>query len=142
MTPFQIENILRYISRKPPIVDLLHTRMLNGLPRISFAISYGLSFAALTATIVHTFRMYQICLFSVLEANGWSSVVWYRHDIARQFRSTLRDESDVHARLMQAYPEVPQWWYALMGFIAFVLGVITIVVWDTKVCTVRFDKQG
>jgi len=36
---------------------------------------------------------------------------------------------------MQAYPEVPQWWYALMGFIAFVLGSITIVVWDTKVCT-------
>lgn len=110
--------------------------MLNGLPRISFAISYGLSFASLTSTIVHTFCMYQNFLFFLwLKANGRDSVVWYRRDIARQFRSSLQDESDIHARLMQAYPEVPQWWYALMGFIAFVLGSITIVVWDTKVCT-------
>jgi hypothetical protein len=65
MTPFQIKNTLRYISRTSPIIDLLHVRMLNGLPRISFAISYGLSFAALTSTIVHTFCMYQNFLFSV-----------------------------------------------------------------------------
>jgi hypothetical protein len=39
--------------------------MLNGLPRITFAMSYGLSFASLTSTIVHTFRMYQNCLCSV-----------------------------------------------------------------------------
>lgn len=39
---------------------------------------------------------------------------------------------------MRAYPEVPQWWYVFMGLIAFVLGIITIKVWDTKVCTVRF----
>lgn len=59
--------------------------------------------------------------------------MWYRRDIARQFRRSLRDEADVHARLMLAYPEVPQWWYALMGVVAFVLGIITIEVWDTKV---------
>lgn len=78
-----------------------------------FALSYGLSFAALTAITVHT-------------------VLWYRHDIMRQFRSSLRDETDVHARLMQAYPEVPQLWYFSMGLVAFVLGIITIEVWDTK----------
>lgn len=81
---------------------------------MTFALSYGLSFAALTSITIHTF-------------------LWYRHDIARQFRSSLRDETDVHARLMQAYPEVPQWWYALLGAFAFILGVITIEVWDTKV---------
>lgn len=42
---------------------------------------------------------------------------------------------------MRAYPEVPQWWYALMGVIAFVLGVVTIEVWDTKVYTIYFDKK-
>ena len=62
MTPFQIKNTLRYISRTSPVI---HIRMLNGLPRISFAISYGLSFASLTSTIVHTFCMYQNFLFSV-----------------------------------------------------------------------------
>lgn len=59
--------------------------------------------------------------------------MWYRHDIGRQFRSSLKDETDIHARLMLAYKEVPQWWYILMGLIAFSLGIITIEVWDTKV---------
>jgi hypothetical protein len=38
---------------------------------------------------------------------------------------------------MLAYAEVPQWWYALMGTIAFALGIITIEVWDTKVSSSR-----
>ncbi|PVG00827.1 putative isp4-oligopeptide transporter [Serendipita vermifera] len=79
----------------------------------TFALSYGLSFASLMAITVHTF-------------------LWYRHDIARQFKSSLRDETDIHARLMQAYPEVPQWWYVCMGVAAFILGIITIEVWDTN----------
>ncbi|KIO27853.1 hypothetical protein M407DRAFT_22904 [Tulasnella calospora MUT 4182] len=82
---------------------------------ITFALSYALSFGALTATFVHT----------------W---LWYRHDIKRQFRASLKDASqeDIHARLMLAYPEVPQWWYATIGIAAFLLGCITIQVWDTK----------
>jgi hypothetical protein len=43
---------------------------------------------------------------------------------------------------MRAYPEVPQWWYALMGLIAFALGIVTIEVWDTEVCINRFDNPG
>ncbi|KAG8706561.1 hypothetical protein FRC09_002348 [Ceratobasidium sp. 395] len=80
---------------------------------MTFALSYGLSFGALTSTVVHT----------------W---LWYRHDIVRQFRSSMKDETDVHSRLMLAYPEVPQWWYATLGLIAFALGIVTIEVWDTK----------
>ncbi|KAG9102178.1 hypothetical protein FS749_013381 [Ceratobasidium sp. UAMH 11750] len=80
---------------------------------MTFALSYGLSFGALTSTVVHT----------------W---LWYRHDIMRQFRSSMKDETDVHSRLMLAYPEVPQWWYVTLGLIAFVLGIVTIEVWDTK----------
>ncbi|KAG8846608.1 hypothetical protein FRB96_001952 [Tulasnella sp. 330] len=82
---------------------------------VTFAISYGLSFGTLTATMVHT----------------W---LWYRQDIRRQFSASLKDASqqDIHARLMLAYPEVPQWWYAAVGLAAFVLGTITIEVWDTK----------
>ncbi|KAB5593002.1 OPT oligopeptide transporter [Ceratobasidium theobromae] len=79
----------------------------------TFALSYGLSFGALTSTVVHT----------------W---LWYRHDIVRQFRSSMKDETDVHSRLMLAYPEVPQWWYATLGIVAFALGIVTIEVWDTK----------
>ncbi|KAH7330722.1 OPT oligopeptide transporter protein-domain-containing protein [Rhizoctonia solani] len=80
---------------------------------MTFALSYGLSFGALTSTVVHT----------------W---LWYRHDIVRQFRSSMKDETDVHSRLMLAYPEVPHWWYITLGLIAFALGIVTIEVWDTK----------
>ncbi|KDQ54878.1 hypothetical protein JAAARDRAFT_37990 [Jaapia argillacea MUCL 33604] len=78
----------------------------------TFAVSYGPSFAVFSAVVVHVF-------------------LWYRRDIVRQFRRTLRDERDVHSRLMRAYPEVPHWWYAALGAIAFVPGVVAITVWDT-----------
>lgn len=35
-------------------------------------------------------------------------------------------------RLMLAYPEVPQWYYLAIGLVSFVLGIITIKVWDTQ----------
>ncbi|EJT99866.1 OPT oligopeptide transporter [Dacryopinax primogenitus] len=79
----------------------------------SFTLAYGLSFAALTSTIVHTF-------------------LWYRHDIIRQFRASLKDESDIHSRLMCAYKEVPHWWYAALGVISLVCGIVCIEVYDTK----------
>jgi len=49
------------------------------------------------------------------------SSVWFRKDISRRFRLSLKDERDVHSRLMQAYREVPMWWYALVGIVAFAL---------------------
>ncbi|KAF9817514.1 hypothetical protein IEO21_03365 [Rhodonia placenta] len=79
----------------------------------TFAIAYGVQFAAITAVVVHTF-------------------LWYRHDIARQLRRALKDERDVHSRLMMVYPEVPWWWYATIGLMAFVFGVVGIEVYPTE----------
>ncbi|KAF8577861.1 OPT oligopeptide transporter [Ramaria rubella] len=79
----------------------------------TFVISYGLQFASFTATIVHVF-------------------LWYRKDIARQFRHSLRQERDIHARLMCAYLEVPEWWYVLLGIVAFVVGLVVIEVFNTQ----------
>lgn len=78
----------------------------------SFAVSYGVQFASFLAVVVHTF-------------------VWYRHDIIRQFRRSVKDERDVHSRLMAVYPEVPKLWYAALGFAAFVFGVIAIEIYPT-----------
>jgi OPT family oligopeptide transporter len=58
--------------------------------------------------------------------------VWFRQDIVRRFRSTLKDERDVHSRLMQAYPEVPGWWYGLLGSLAFILLISAIEIYPTK----------
>ena len=58
----------------------------------SFAISYGLSFASITATLAHTF-------------------LYYRKQIWTQARRSLSEQPDIHARLMSVYKEVPDWWY-------------------------------
>ncbi|KZT06289.1 OPT oligopeptide transporter [Laetiporus sulphureus 93-53] len=78
----------------------------------TFSLAYGIQFAAISAVFVHTF-------------------LWYRHDIARQLRRALTDERDVHARLMMVYADVPWWWYASLGVISFILGVIGIEVFGT-----------
>ena len=60
---------------------------------MTFVISYGLTFAAITATIVH-------------------SILYYGKQIWAQSRRSMEEEPDVHCRLMLRYPQVPQRWYA------------------------------
>jgi OPT family oligopeptide transporter len=58
--------------------------------------------------------------------------IWFRHDLARRIPRSLKDETDVHSRLMQAYPEVPQLWYACMGFVALILMIVTVEIFPTQ----------
>jgi OPT family oligopeptide transporter len=60
----------------------------------SFAVLYGLSFASITALIVHTF------LYNC-------KTIWI------QSRCSLQEQPDIHARLMSVYKEIPNWWYML-----------------------------
>ncbi|KIK98331.1 hypothetical protein PAXRUDRAFT_31250 [Paxillus rubicundulus Ve08.2h10] len=79
----------------------------------TLAVAYGVAFAAFASVVVHT-------------------ALWYRNDILRRFKSSLKDERDVHSRLMQAYPEVPQWWYALLGIVMLILLFVTVEVYPTE----------
>ena len=97
-----------------------------------FAISYGLSFASITATAVHAF-------------------LYFRKQIWTQAKRSLSEQPDIHARLMSKYKEVPEWWYGivfgtsprllawifLLNFVTitvsmFTFAVISLEVWDTK----------
>ena len=60
-----------------------------------FAVSYGCSFASITATLTHAFLYFR-------------KQVWARSKIS------LRDQGDIHARLMDKYAQVPEWWYGLI----------------------------
>ncbi|KAF5362813.1 hypothetical protein D9757_013666 [Collybiopsis confluens] len=80
---------------------------------VTFALSYGLSFASVTATITHTF-------------------LFYRKQIWQQARRSIHEQADIHARLMSHYNQVPQWWYVVVFLVMFTFGVISITVWDTK----------
>ncbi|KAE8259388.1 hypothetical protein A4X13_0g1043 [Tilletia indica] len=77
-----------------------------------FMVAYGLSFAAVTAILVHVF-------------------LYFRKDIVRQFKSSLREEPDIHARLMAKYPEVPNWWYLTIFLFSLVLGFGATQGWQT-----------
>ncbi|KAG9314623.1 OPT oligopeptide transporter [Chiua virens] len=79
----------------------------------TLAVAYGVAFAAFTSIVVHSF-------------------LWYRRDIIKRFRSNLKDERDVHSRLMQAYPEVPQWWYALLGVIMLIWLFVAVEIFPTE----------
>ena len=76
---------------------------------ITYAVTYGAIFAIYPAVIVHTF-------------------LWYRHDIIRQLRRGLNDETDIQAYLMRSYPEVSHWWFMALGAICCILGIIAIEV--------------
>lgn len=69
---------------------------------------------------------------SITNTSLTSYLVWFRRDLVRRFRTSLRDERDVHSRLMQAYREVPSWWYGLVGIISFLLVVIAIEIFPTQ----------
>jgi OPT family small oligopeptide transporter len=79
----------------------------------TFAISYGLSFASITATLVHAF-------------------LYFRKQIWVQARRSIHEQPDIHARLMARYPQVPEWWYLIIFLSMFAFGVIAIEVWPTK----------
>ncbi|PPR08054.1 hypothetical protein CVT24_010853 [Panaeolus cyanescens] len=79
----------------------------------TFAISYGLSFASITATLMHAF-------------------LYFRKQIWVQARRSLHEQPDIHARLMSRYPQVPEWWYLVIFLSMFALGIISIEVWPTQ----------
>ncbi|KAK0442537.1 oligopeptide transporter [Desarmillaria tabescens] len=61
----------------------------------------------------------------------WVSL-YFRKQIWTQARRAMHEQPDIHARLMSQYPQVPEWWYAIIFLSMFAFGVISIEVWDTK----------
>ncbi len=107
---YQVKNIL-----KPDgTIDMEKYKAYSPLfLSTTFAISYGLSFASITSTLVHSF-------------------LYFRKQIWVQSRRSLSEQPDIHARLMSRYKQVPEWWYAIIFLTMFVFGIIVIEVWPTK----------
>ncbi|KAJ7596526.1 OPT oligopeptide transporter [Mycena floridula] len=78
-----------------------------------FAVSYGLSFAAIAATLTHCF-------------------IYFRKQIWRQSCKSMDNQEDIHARLMSRYPQIPHWWYMAIFSTMFTLGVLSIELWPTQ----------
>ncbi|KAG9225680.1 hypothetical protein CCMSSC00406_0007537 [Pleurotus cornucopiae] len=78
----------------------------------TFALSYGLSFASITSTLTHAF-------------------LFFRKQIWKQSRRSIGEQPDIHARLMSRYPQVPEWWYAVIFLVMFGFGLAVILGWPT-----------
>ncbi|KAJ3191697.1 hypothetical protein HK101_007491 [Irineochytrium annulatum] len=72
-----------------------------------FALEYACSFVVFVAAIVHV-------------------GLWYGKDIWHRFRTAMRDldVQDVHAKLMDVYPDVPDLWYIILVAFNLVFGII------------------
>lgn len=79
----------------------------------TFALNYGLSFAALTAAIIHV-------------------ILFHRKQIWHQFRAAREQEPDIHLTMMKKYREAPDWWYAALFLFSIALGLAGILAYDSQ----------
>ncbi|KAI9357671.1 OPT oligopeptide transporter protein-domain-containing protein [Zopfochytrium polystomum] len=72
-----------------------------------FAIEYLASFIVFISALVHV-------------------GLWYGADIWRRFRTAMRDldTSDIHAKMMDVYPDVPDLWYIILLAVNLVVGIV------------------
>ncbi|KAF9954532.1 hypothetical protein BGZ72_004505 [Mortierella alpina] len=75
-----------------------------------FALTYGVGFAGLTATVVHV-------------------VLYNGREMLDRWKSARQQNEDIHSRLMRVYPEVPNWWYLSLFILSLGLSFVTCVVW-------------
>ncbi|KAI9596969.1 OPT oligopeptide transporter protein-domain-containing protein [Syncephalis fuscata] len=114
--PFYGSKLYTDKGAKYPSLDLLNPNLsLNeekysavGAPRMTFmfAITYGLGFAGLAAVIMHVALHYGV-------------------EIVQRFRESRSSDDDIHAKLMNLYAEVPQWWYLVSLGISIALSIFT-----------------
>jgi len=78
-----------------------------------FAMSYGFGFANLASVLSYI-------------------ALHHGKEIVQRFREARSYEDDIHAKLMDRYPEVPNWWYGVMFLTNVVLGIILCEVFDIQ----------
>lgn len=78
----------------------------------TFAVSYGMSFASFSSTIVHT-------------------ILFHGREIGYFWRNSRNEPDDIHMRLMKRYKEAPDWWFAVLFLVFFALSILCVRLWDT-----------
>ncbi|KAH6625020.1 OPT oligopeptide transporter protein-domain-containing protein [Chaetomium sp. MPI-SDFR-AT-0129] len=79
----------------------------------TFAISYGLSFAAIASLVVYTYLHH-------------GRTIW------RQWQSSTTEKADIHMKLMRRYKEAPTWWYMSLFAVMLAIGFVTVLAWPTN----------
>ncbi|KAF4461559.1 Sexual differentiation process isp4 [Fusarium albosuccineum] len=79
----------------------------------TFAMAYGLSFAAISSLVVYTYLH-----------NG--KQIW------QQWRNSNKEKPDIHMKLMNKYKEAPTWWYMSLFAGMLVIGFYTVLGFPTN----------
>ncbi|ORY69704.1 OPT family small oligopeptide transporter [Pseudomassariella vexata] len=79
----------------------------------TFAMAYGLSFAAIASLIVYTY-------------------LHHRKTIWRQYKNSTTERPDIHMKLMMKYKEAPTWWYTSLFVIMLALGLVAVLSFPTN----------
>ncbi|KAK3830517.1 MAG: OPT family small oligopeptide transporter [Linnemannia elongata] len=76
-----------------------------------FALTYGIGFAGLTATLTHV-------------------ALYHGKEIRDQWKAAIgMKDHDIHSRMMMKYKEVPQWWYATLFLVSLALSIFCVEKW-------------
>lgn len=76
-------------------------------------VTYTIAYALTTAVVTHT-------------------ALWHGPRLWRGLRNIKVEAPDIHLKLIRAYPEVPDWWYAAMFLVLFALSIVCVEVFDTN----------
>ncbi|EGG04813.1 putative oligopeptide transporter [Melampsora larici-populina 98AG31] len=97
----------------------------------STIVAYTGFFAIYSSTVVHSLIHYQSHVKKAFP-HFWESLRWKKS--GDKTRKSARDlfQSDVHYRLMQAYPEVPTWWFLVIGVVSLTLAIFLIEYYETQ----------
>ncbi|KAJ3097593.1 hypothetical protein HDU96_000333 [Phlyctochytrium bullatum] len=110
-TPIAAQNLLQMTNTSNGIRYELNRTLFEEIApvRIStyFAVEYCTHFIVFTAALTHV-------------------ALWHGKDIVKRFRSSVKDldPNDVHAQMMDKYPDVPDLWYIILLVINVTLGIL------------------
>ncbi|EEF35019.1 oligopeptide transporter 4 [Ricinus communis] len=79
-----------------------------------FAVSYGLGFATIAATLTH------VALF-------------YGREIYDRYKASYEGKEDVHTRLMKSYRDIPTWWFYVLLAVTFVASLALCIFMNDQV---------
>jgi hypothetical protein len=79
----------------------------------TFALQYGLSFAATIALIIHT-------------------GLYHGKDLWKKITKGNSEPKDVFQRMYEKYPPVPQWWFGILMAVMVAVGFVCVLHWPTQ----------
>ncbi|CAA7262484.1 unnamed protein product [Cyclocybe aegerita] len=99
----------------------------------AFAMSYGLSFLSITSTVTHgtSFISVLSALLPATAIKNQQPIIHFYRPIRLQFGRSMREQPDIHARLMSRYPQVPEWYYACLFVVTFIFACVCIELWPS-----------